>query len=166
MTDSSADSRDISEASLKGTTFKVYRYILKQNRPVSISDAQRGLGLSSPSVSQYHIRKLLRHGLIREEQGGYVIDKMVLENIVRVRRFSFPIQTGYVARYEPLTLTRVGVGLYSDPWSERSMAASLFDTSNLTESAGSFESSNPERLTSRLSKRKHKESWIKLSGKG
>jgi DNA-binding transcriptional ArsR family regulator len=86
-----------SDAYLKGTTYRVYRYLLKQGRPVGISDVQRGMNLSSPSVAQYHIRKLLRLGLIREEQEGYVIDKMVLENIIRIRRVSIPTQTAYLA---------------------------------------------------------------------
>ncbi|MDV3292659.1 MAG: helix-turn-helix domain-containing protein [Nitrososphaerales archaeon] len=91
------DTSEIPEAYLKGTTYRVYRYMLKQGRPVGISDVQKALGLSSPSVSQYHIRKLLRLGLIREEQDGYVIDKMVLENVMRIRRISVPTQTAYVA---------------------------------------------------------------------
>jgi len=94
---SGGDSGDVSDKALKGTTYKVYRYIVRQNRPVGISDVQKGLGLSSPSVSDYHIRKLLQLGLIREEQGGYVVERMVLENIVRMGRMSFPVQTGYVA---------------------------------------------------------------------
>ncbi len=89
-------SRD-SDAYLKGTTYRVYRYLLKQAGPVGISDVQRGMNLSSPSVAQYHIRKLLRLGLIREEQEGYVIDKMVLENVIRIRRISIPTQTAYLA---------------------------------------------------------------------
>jgi DNA-binding transcriptional ArsR family regulator len=64
---------------------------------VGISDVQRGMNLSSPSVAQYHIRKLLRLGLVREEGEGYVIDKMVLENVVRIRRVSIPTQTAYLA---------------------------------------------------------------------
>jgi hypothetical protein len=88
---------DVSDTALKGTTYRVYRYIVRQSRPVGISDVQKGLGLSSPSVSDYHIRKLLQLGLIREEQGGYVVERMVLENIVRIGRMSFPVQTGYVA---------------------------------------------------------------------
>jgi len=94
---SGGDAGNVSDTALKGTTYKVYRYIVRQSRPVGISDVQKGLGLSSPSVSQYHIRKLLQLGLIREEQGGYVIERMVLENIVRIGRMSFPVQTGYVA---------------------------------------------------------------------
>lgn len=85
------------ETYLKGTTYRVYRYMVKQGHPVRISEVQKALGLSSPSVAQYHIRKLLRLGLIREEQEGYAIDKMVLENVVRFRRVSIPVQTAYVA---------------------------------------------------------------------
>lgn len=84
-------------ASLKGTTHRVYVLILKRRKPIGNSEVQRALGLSSPSVSLYHIRKLLQMGLIREEEGGYVVDKVVMENIVRIRRMSFPVQAAYVA---------------------------------------------------------------------
>lgn len=80
---------------LKGTTYRVYRHMLRQRKPIGISDIQRGLGLSSPSVAEYHIEKLLRMGLIREGEGGYVIDKVVFENIIRIRRISIPKQTAY-----------------------------------------------------------------------
>jgi hypothetical protein len=82
---------------LKGTTYRVYRHMLKQRKPVGISEVRNALGLSSTSVSEYHIRKLLRLGLIREEQQGYVIDIVVLENIIRFRRISIPVQTAYVS---------------------------------------------------------------------
>ena len=81
---------------LKGTTYRVYRYILKQRKPVGISDVQKSLGLSSSSVSEYHIKKLLKVGLIREEQGGYIVDKVVFENVIRIRRVALPAQTAYV----------------------------------------------------------------------
>lgn len=97
MNDIPGKTDEASDAYLKGTTYKVYRYILKERRPQGISDIQRGLRLSSPSVAQYHIRKLLRLGLTREEQGGYVIDKIMLENVIRIRRVSIPIQTSYIA---------------------------------------------------------------------
>lgn len=82
---------------LKGTTLRVYRFMLKQRKPVGISEIQRALGLSSSSVSEYHVKKLLRLGLIGEEQGGYIIEKVVLENIVRIKRISIPVQTAYVS---------------------------------------------------------------------
>lgn len=85
------------DLALKGTTYSVYRYMLKQRDQVGISEIQKGLGLSSPSVAQYHIKKLLQLGLVREEQGGYVVDKVILENVVRIRRISIPSQTAYVA---------------------------------------------------------------------
>lgn len=91
-------------AQLKGTTYRVYRFMLKQREPVGISGIQKGLGLSSPSVSQYHVRKLLQLGLIREEEGGYLVDRVVLENVIRIRRVSIPIQTAYVAFFGVLLL--------------------------------------------------------------
>jgi predicted DNA-binding transcriptional regulator len=94
---SSKETDEPSDTRLTGTTYKVYRYILKQNAPVGISEVQKGTGLSSPSVSQYHVRKLVRLGLVREEQGGYVVDRVVLENVIRIRRVSIPVQTAYVA---------------------------------------------------------------------
>lgn len=83
--------------SLNGTTLKVYRYVFKAGSPVRAGDLQRDLGLSSPSVAQYHIKKLLQFGLIREEQGGYVIDKVIFENVVRFRHLSIPYQVAYIA---------------------------------------------------------------------
>jgi len=71
--------------------------MLKQGAPVGISEVQKGMGLSSPSVAQYHLRKLVRLGLVKEEQGGYVVDKVTLENVIRIRRVSIPVQTAYVA---------------------------------------------------------------------
>jgi len=86
-----------SDTRLSGTSYKVYRFMLKQGAPVGISEVQKGMGLSSPSVAQYHLRKLVRLGLVKEEQGGYVVDKVTLENVIRIRRVSIPVQTAYVA---------------------------------------------------------------------
>ncbi len=81
---------------LKGTTYRVYRHMLRQREPVGISDIQKALRLSSPSVAEYHVGKLLKMGLVREEQGGYVVDKVAFENVIRIRRISIPVQTAYV----------------------------------------------------------------------
>lgn len=51
---------------------------------------QRSLGFSSPSLAYYHIEKLKEAGLIREEDVGYVADKVVLENLVRFRNLLIP----------------------------------------------------------------------------
>jgi predicted DNA-binding transcriptional regulator len=80
---------------LKGTTLRVYRLIYRQGRPMGVHDVQRGLQLSSPSVAQYHIKKLLGAGLIREGRDGYVIDRIIFENMIRVRRALIPLQATY-----------------------------------------------------------------------
>lgn len=81
---------------LKGTTYRVYRHMLRQRRAVGVSDVQKALDLSSSSVAEYHLGKLLQMGLVKEEQSGYVINKVVVDNIVRIRRVSIPVQTAYV----------------------------------------------------------------------
>jgi predicted DNA-binding transcriptional regulator len=96
MTQPTQDDR-IDESSLRGTTMKVYRLLLRSHNPVGIHDVQRALGLSSPSVAQYHLKKLLGMKLIREENEGYVIDKVVIDNVIRIRRTAIPLQTAYVA---------------------------------------------------------------------
>jgi hypothetical protein len=58
-------------------------------------DVQRGLSLSSASVAQYHIRKLLQTGLVKEEEGGYVVDRIIFENMVRIKRSLIPFQMAY-----------------------------------------------------------------------
>jgi DNA-binding Lrp family transcriptional regulator len=81
-----SESKDV----LRGLTLKVYRFILKSDRPIGIREVQRGLNLSSPTLALYHINKLEEAGLIRKELSGYVADRIVLENLVRFRRFLIP----------------------------------------------------------------------------
>ena len=81
---------------LSGTTYRVYKFVFKAPKPVGVYDIQRGLHLSSPSVAQYHTKKLLQLGLIREEPEGFVVDKNVFENMVRIRRMAIPVQVAYV----------------------------------------------------------------------
>ncbi len=107
------DTPDIYDASLKGTTYKVYRYMYKTRKPVRVNEVQRDLNLSSPSVAQYHIKKLLGLGLIREDPAGYVIDKVVFENVIRFRRLSIPFQAAYATFFAAsivilLTILRPG----------------------------------------------------------
>jgi DNA-binding transcriptional ArsR family regulator len=75
---------------LKGTTLEVYRFLLKSNRPVGAREVQRALNLSSPSLAVYHISKLEDVGLLKREDGGYVIDKVVLQDSIKISRFLIP----------------------------------------------------------------------------
>jgi hypothetical protein len=91
-----AEERGKDEATLlQGTTLRVYRFLFKQGKPVRIHDIQKGLDLSSPSVAQYQIAKLLRAGLIRETEEGYVVDRVVLGNLLRVGSTVLPYQVTY-----------------------------------------------------------------------
>jgi DNA-binding transcriptional ArsR family regulator len=75
---------------LKGTTLEVYRFLLKVGKPMGVRAVQRALNLSSPSVAMYHLSKLEDACLVRKEKGDYVIDKVMLENSVRISRFLIP----------------------------------------------------------------------------
>jgi len=78
------------DAVLVGTTLKVYRYALKKGKPIGIREAQRALKLSSPTLSSYHLSKLERAGLLRQTNEGYIVDKVILRNLVRLRRLLVP----------------------------------------------------------------------------
>lgn len=81
-----SESKDV----LRGLTLKVYKFILKNDRPVGIREVQRALNLSSPTLALYHMSKLEEAGFIRKELGGYVADRMILENFIRLRRVLVP----------------------------------------------------------------------------
>ncbi len=80
---------------MNDTTRRVYRYMYKVGEPVGIHELQRGLGMSSSSLAAYHIKKLLDEGLIREQDGGYVVDRIMFENMIRIRKSVIPFQTTY-----------------------------------------------------------------------
>ena len=81
-----SEQRDV----LRGLALKVYRFILKNDKPVGIREVQRGLNLSSPTLALYHMNKLEEAGLIKKEANGYVADRIVLENVIRLRRILIP----------------------------------------------------------------------------
>ena len=81
-----SEQRDV----LRGLTLKVYKYILQNDRPVGIREVQRGLNLSSPTLALYHMNKLEEAGLIKKEADGYVADRIVLQNLIRLRRVLIP----------------------------------------------------------------------------
>lgn len=81
---------------LSGTTLRVYRFLYRQGgRPAGYHEIQRGLGLSAPSLAQYHVRKLVDAGLVREQDSGYVVDRVLFENMIRIRRSIVPLQVTF-----------------------------------------------------------------------
>jgi hypothetical protein len=75
---------------LKGTALDIYRLILKTKKPLGIREVQRVLKLSSPSVAHHHLSKLERAGFVKRENGSYVVNRVMLENCIKISRFLIP----------------------------------------------------------------------------
>jgi len=80
---------DETEALLKGTTWRVYKYVL-ENEPAGIRDIQRSLKLSTPSLVLYHLNKLEDAGIIKKEKEGYMADQVFLRSRVRLGKMLIP----------------------------------------------------------------------------
>ncbi len=78
------------DAVLRGTTLEVYRFLLKNNKPVGVRAVQRALNLSSPSLALYHLSKLEDVGLLSRQNGDYRVNKVVLEDMIKISRFLIP----------------------------------------------------------------------------
>jgi DNA-binding Lrp family transcriptional regulator len=107
------EQRDI----LRGLTLKVYRFILKNRKPVGIREIQRALKLSSPTLALYHVNKLEEAGFVKKHLNGYVADRVLLENFIRLKRALIPRYFFYMVFFmaalvilaiflKPHTLTR------------------------------------------------------------
>jgi len=65
-----------------GKTWDVYLCILTASSPIGVREIWRSLNLSSPSLAQYHINKLLDLKLIEPVEGKYrVNDEERLESL-------------------------------------------------------------------------------------
>ncbi len=89
----------------------MYRYLYKMRKPQGIHDLQRGLGLSSTSVATYHVKKLLEQGLIKEQDGGYVVDRVLFENMIRISSAVIPFETTYTIFFVSTVLILITVYL-------------------------------------------------------
>lgn len=59
--------------SISTVTWNVYLHILTSREPVGVREVWRELKLSSPSLAQYHINRLLEFGMIiQTREGKYV----------------------------------------------------------------------------------------------
>ena len=75
---------------LTGNTAQVYRYAIKMGKPVGVREVQKALNLSSPRLASYHLEKLEEAGLLKQTRDGFIVDRLVLENFVRVYRLLVP----------------------------------------------------------------------------
>lgn len=73
------------ERRLQGRTLQVYLYLQRKREPSGIREVQRDLGLSSPSVAEYQVEKLVEMGLASRDGHGRV---SCTGNKVRVKALS------------------------------------------------------------------------------
>lgn len=67
---------------LRGKTLQVYLYLLRKEE-VGVREVQRALNFKSPSLAEYHLKKLEEMGLAKEEMGRYKLIKEVKPEIIR-----------------------------------------------------------------------------------
>ena len=82
---------------LRGNTAQVYRYAVRMGKPVGVREVQKALRLSSPRLASYHLEKLEEAGLLKQTAEGFVVDKLVLENYIRLHRLLIPKYSLYLA---------------------------------------------------------------------
>ena len=92
---------------LTGNTVRVYRYALKQRKPIGIREVQRALKLSSPTLAAFHLEKLEQAGLLKQTPEGYIVEKLILENYVRFRQLLFPKYLFYFAAFTTSVLLQI-----------------------------------------------------------
>ncbi len=123
------DERDV----LTGNTAQIYRYAIKQRKPIGVREVQRALKLSSPTLAAYHLDKLEEAGLLKQTPEGYVVEKLVLENFVRLRQLLLPKYLFYFAVFATAVLFQII--LFRPPQLTREF---LFSTSMLVLAAAYF----------------------------
>lgn len=97
------------EDALKGNSLEVYRFLLRNGKATGVREVQRALNLSTPSLASYHLSKLEEAGLIKKENGNYIIDKVILEDCIKVNRFLIPRFLGYAIFAFLLLITELTV---------------------------------------------------------
>ncbi len=97
---------------LKDLTLKVYHLLLKEGKPLSIRAVQRKLNLSSPSLASYHLNKLEDVGLVRQTPNGYVVDSVLLGDLIRIKSMFIPRFVFYACFFSVLM---VELTIYKPP---------------------------------------------------
>lgn len=115
---------------LRGKAWKVYWYLLKNGRPVSVREVQRALHYSSPSVAQHHLEQLRQLGLVEKQNvgGDYAlvgeVKIGVLRHFVKLGRLLFPRYFFYAVF--STTLYVAFLTLLLQDWSRESIFIILF----------------------------------------
>lgn len=102
------ESPDI-ERKLSGRTLQVYLYLQRKKEPSGVREVQRDLGLSSPSVADYQIEKLVGMGLAAKDRNGTVfvtrkVRVKALDSYVSFGRFSVPRLAFYASVFSAVAV--------------------------------------------------------------
>lgn len=97
------------ERKLSGRTLQVYLYLQRKKEPSGIREVQRDLGLSSPSVADYQIEKLVGMGLAEKDRHGRVfvtrkVRVKALDSYVNFGRFSVPRLAFYASVFSAVAV--------------------------------------------------------------
>jgi hypothetical protein len=100
-----------------GKTWDVYLCILTSDAPIGVRDIWRTLKLSSPSLAQYHVNKLMELKLVETTPGGKYITNdeerlEALRSFLSLRGMLIPRMVVYAALLSGVLFTYVAIW----PW--------------------------------------------------
>jgi predicted DNA-binding transcriptional regulator len=116
--DDGSDKRSIAESQLKGNTLRVYVYVVT-HKQCGVREIQRALHLSSSSLAQYHLSKLVDLGLLRSTETGeyFLTDEVrvdVLKDFLKLGAVVVPRFVFYAVFFSILTAF-LGVVVFRTP---------------------------------------------------
>ncbi len=93
---------------LKGKTLQVYWYMLRHPAPHTAREIQRGVNLSSPSLSLHHLERLRSVGLVEKDvHGQYTVRRDVRVGVLKLfvgrGRLMVPRYIFYATFYSSVT---------------------------------------------------------------
>jgi biotin operon repressor len=118
------------EYELRGKAWRIYWFLLKNGRPVSVRQIQRALHYSSPSVAQHHLEQLRSLGLVEKQTvgGDYAlvgeVKIGVLRHFVKLGRLLFPRYFFYAVFSTTFYLTYLAMLLQS--WTRENIFIAIF----------------------------------------
>lgn len=112
-----------SPRAISGTTLRVYRLLYSEGRPLGTNEVQRKADLSSVSLAYYHLNKLVEEGLAKQKDGGYVVDRVMFENMIRIGRSLIPLQITFASFFGTMI---VGLLIFLRPHSNSLFFSPIF----------------------------------------
>ena len=101
----------------------MYRTLYREGRPLGIGEVQQKAELNSSSLAFYHLNKLVEAGLAEEKEGGYFVNRVLFENMIRLRRSVIPLQATFAAFFATMVF---GLVLFLGPRAGGSIALFIF----------------------------------------